>query len=143
MVDNQLVEDVVQAVLEQGELTKSQIMETWGVSAEDYAELQKGVLKKNSSIEKGPPRAGGVAIKKRKGKFTDEEEGEDLLLRTEWEKQAVTRLSEVLPHSDLEDLLGSLLQTVRQVRKEQTGIDRRGTKRELATALVLQHGIDL
>jgi superfamily II DNA or RNA helicase len=46
-------------------------------------------------------------------------------------------------HSDLEDLLGSLLQTVRQVRKSETGADRRGTKTELATALVLQHGIDL
>src|SRR5262249_24439792 len=40
-------------------------------------------------------------------------------------------------------LLGDLLQTVRQVRKEQTGTDRRGTKRELAAALVLQHGVDL
>ena len=143
MIDKQLVEDVMGVLLEQGELTKSQILETWEVSEDDYKELQKCILRKDQSIEKGPQRVGGFVVRKRKGRFPDDDAGEDFLLRTEWERQAVMRLSEVLQHSELEDMLGSLLQTVRQVRKEQTGIDRRGTKSELATALVLQHGIDL
>ena len=46
-------------------------------------------------------------------------------------------------HSGLEKLLGRLVYTVRTSRAAVTGEDRRGTKQELATALVLQHGIDL
>src|SRR5436309_5805643 len=143
MIDEINVEEVVRAVLEQGEITKSQILETWGLAEENYRELQKQVLAANDSIEKGPQRAGGFVVRKRKGRLPDEASGDNLLLRTEWEEQAVQRLEQLLQHTELEDLLGSLLQTVRQVRREETGIDRRGTKVELATALVLQHGIDL
>ena len=46
-------------------------------------------------------------------------------------------------HAELKKLLGNVVYTVRQSRLAMTGEDRRGSKQELATALVLQHGIDL
>ena len=113
MVDEKIVEEVVLALLEQGELTKSQILETWGLAEEDYKELQKNVLKKNDSIEKGSQKVGGFVVRKRKSRLPDEASSDRFLLRTEWEKQAVQRLDELLQHAELEELLGSLLQTVR------------------------------
>ncbi len=143
MIDSLTVAEVVSAILEQGEITKDQILETWGIAEEDYKELQKQVLKGNQSIEKGSRHSGGFVVKKRKGRLPEESTTEVLLLRTDWEKTAVARLAELLQHGKLEDLLGTLLQTVRQVRLAETGVDRRGQKSELATALVLQRGIDL
>ena len=77
------------------------------------------------------------------GKCPAETSGTTLLLRTSWEEEAVARLSELLSHGKLEDLLGPLLQPLRRARQVKTGTDRRGTRRELAAALVLQHGVDL
>ncbi len=143
MIAQEVIEAVSQAVLEQGSLTKAQIEETWDIDEESYKELQRRVLATDTSIEKGPQRVGGFTTKKRGGKFPAEGEGDSLLLRSEWEKKTVARMSELLKHSELENMLGTLLQTLRRVRIEETGMDRRGTKLELATALVLQHGIDL
>ena len=69
MVDEKIVEEVVLALLEQGELTKSQILETWGLGEENYKELQKYILKKNDSIEKGSQKIGGFVVCKRKRRF--------------------------------------------------------------------------
>jgi DNA repair protein RadD len=142
-VDETIADEIVQRVLETGGLSKSEIMATWEVAEQDYKDLQKLVMSKNGSIKKGPQKVGGFISAKRKGKFPDEGVGDELLLRTEWEKERVDRLVTLLEHAHLETLLGSLHTTVRQVRKQLTGVDRRGTKREFATALVIQHGIDL
>jgi DNA repair protein RadD len=142
-ITDQIVKEVVETVLEQGGLIKAQVMETWAIAEEDYKELQKRVLAKDNTIEKGPKKAGGFEVRKRKGKLPDESESDTFLLRTDSERKTVQRLSELLQHNELEDLLGHLLQTVRRARKEQTGRDRRGTKAELATALVIMYSIDL
>ena len=55
----------------------------------------------------------------------------------------VKRLTDWFQHKELEELLGDLAYTVRQSRVARGEQDRRGTKTELATALVVQHGIDL
>jgi hypothetical protein len=99
----------------QGKLTKDQILESWGIADADYRELQKAVLAADKSIEKGPKHSGGFEVKKRKGKFPEDGAADTLLLRNEWEKGTVARLAELLQHGHLEDLLGTLLQTVRQV----------------------------
>jgi superfamily II DNA or RNA helicase len=143
MIDSQTVNEVVSTVREQGEVTKNQILETWDTAEEDYAELQKQVLQSDPSIAKGPKGIGGFVLEKPTGRPPTESTSEALLLRTDLEKSAVERLTKLLTHSKLEDLLGTLLQTVRQVRLVNTGVDRRGTKSELATALVLKHGVDL
>src|SRR5690606_3302212 len=65
------------------------------------------------------------------------------VFRAEHERVASARLVELLSHADLEELLGDLVYTIRRARTRQTGHDRRGSKAELAAALLTQHGIDL
>jgi superfamily II DNA or RNA helicase len=142
-ITERIVDDIVQRVLEQGYIAKSQVMAAWDVPEEAYRELKKLVMSKNRSIKPGPKKIGGFVVRRRGGRLPDEAAGEELLLRTQWERQTVDRLESLLEHSQLESLLGTLVQTVRQVRKQKTGADRRGTKRELATALVIRHGEDL
>ncbi len=60
-----------------------------------------------------------------------------------WERAALLRLMTLLPHSVLETLLGSLTYTVRKLREMETGHDVRGTKTDLANALIIAHGRDL
>lgn len=56
---------------------------------------------------------------------------------------AARRLAELLTYPGLEELLGPLVYTIRRARARLTGEDRRGSKLELAAALLTQHDIDL
>src|SRR5689334_11137459 len=60
-----------------------------------------------------------------------------------WERAAVNRLTSLLPHQTLESLLGPLTYTVRKLREMETGADVRGTKTDLANALIIAYGRDL
>src|SRR5438093_1267798 len=60
-----------------------------------------------------------------------------------WERAAVQRLAGLLPHETLEGLLGQLTYTVRKLREMETGQDVRGTKTDLANALIIAYGRDL
>ncbi len=134
--------EIARSVLDTGGLSKEEILEAWGLGEEEYRELQR-VLARNPEIEPGPPGKGGFEARRRRGRLPDEETARPILLRADWEARTVERLAELLQHAELEELLGSLLYTLRQARREFEGVDRRGTKRELATALALQHGVDL
>ncbi|HXU29835.1 MAG TPA: DEAD/DEAH box helicase [Thermoanaerobaculia bacterium] len=134
--------EIEQAILDQGSLSKAEIVETWGLDEGGYRELQ-AFLARHSEIEPGAPGTGGFAARQKRGRLPEESEAPAGLLREGWEVQAVERLAALLHHATIEKLLDDLLYTIRQVRKEMEGSDRRGTKRELATALVLRHGIDL
>jgi DNA repair protein RadD len=138
-----IVDGVIQAVLDQGILTKAQIQETWGIGEEDYKELRNRVLARQPAIRKGPPGVGGLKVGKHPGKHRVEVGGNPLLVRTDWEQGAVARLSELLSRGVLEDLLGPLLQSLRHARLAESGSARRSTKQELAAALLLNHGVDL
>jgi DNA repair protein RadD len=140
---DEIAEELVTAVLARGELSKLEVMETWSVDDSGYRAIQKLVANRSELIEPGPPRIGGFRAAIRKGKLPNESESEDLVQSASWEVTAVERMSELLEHKELEQLLGTLVSPLRQLRKEKTGTDRRGTKRELATALVLRHGVDL
>lgn len=135
-------QEIARSVLDRGALTKAEVLEAWGLREEEYLQIQRQ-LADHPEIEPGPQGTGGFQARRRRGRLPGEEAGAPVLLRTDWEARAVDRLAELLQHAELEELLGPLLYTLRQVRKEAEGIDRRGTKRELATALVLQHGTDL
>lgn len=139
------ITQIVEYVLDNGEITKEEVCTAFGVSEVAYSDVKRAVLK-NPLIEAGPRHTGGFIVKKRAGKTPDEpgeEAGEGLALTAKWETQSVARLCELLQHRELEEVLGPIVQTVRQARTHATGEDRRGRKRELATALVIQHGIDL
>jgi DNA repair protein RadD len=113
------------------------------VAEEDYGDVQRAVLKRDEYLEKGPPRTGGFVVRSRKGTLPPEDESDDFCWKNEWEKKTVDRLADLLTHAGLDELLGALRETVRQSRREEKGVDRRGTKTELATALLLSHGVDL
>jgi len=141
-MDTSLANQIVHSVLDRGSLTKDEVVQAWGLGEAEYRDLQQ-LLARDPEVVPGPPGTGGFEARRRRGHLPDEAAGEPVLLRTDWEARAVDRLVELLQHAELEELLGNLLHTIRQVRKEAEGVDRRGTKRELATALVIQHGPDL
>ncbi len=138
----EIAAEIELAVLEQGALTKAEIFEAWDVDEDVYRQLQESFAR-NSEIEPGPPGKGGFKARLRRSRIPEEVEAEPIWVREGWEDLAVERLVALLNHATLEKLLEDLLYTIRQVRKEIEGADRRGTKRELATALVLRHGVDL
>jgi len=142
MLDQTIVREVLELILERGRLTKGEIIEIHSLTEDDYVTLQKRVLGANSGIGKGPKRTGGFVLWDRRKRTAKEASNERLLLRTKWEEASVERLGELLTASQLNILLGDLRFAVRNLRKRETGIDS-STKVGLATALVIQHGIDL
>ena len=62
---------------------------------------------------------------------------------TSWQQRTIDRLSDLLDYESLESLLGPLVSMIRRLRKERDGEDRRGTKRELAEAVLLRFDRDL
>jgi superfamily II DNA or RNA helicase len=140
MIDTQLAGEIEAAVIEQGSLIKEEIVLGWELSEDQYAEVKR-VLTGRGRVEAGPPRIGGFRAKEQRGRLP--EEREDSVLREGWEEAVVQRLTDWFQHKDLEELLGDLAYTVRQSRIARGEEDRRGRKTELATALVVQHGIDI
>lgn len=140
-LDPETIREVETAVQDRGELSKDEIVATWGLDDEAYAAL-KATLLSRRRVDVGPSRVGGFTAKRSRVPSPPDDRP-DSLLREDWESAVVARLGELLSHPKLEELLGPLVHTVRQSRVARGEPDRRGTKAELATALVIQHGIDL
>ena len=141
MTKEEIAKEIAEKVLDSGELTKNDILAVYKVAEGDYPEIKKLVLK-DPLVRPGPKHAGGFVIRSRRGKL---EEGNNVgpTFLTDWENKTRDRLCELLQHKELEEVLGPIVQTVRQARNLATGEDRRGDKTELAAALVINHGIDL
>ncbi len=138
-----LRQDVISVILSRGELSKSEIVGMWGLSDEEY-EAVKANLADEKLLEPGPRGKGGFRARfRRRAAAANESDERTQVFENAWENDAVDRLRELLSHKELEGLLGDLVYTVRRARIQMTGEDRRGTKTELATALVIQHQIDL
>ncbi len=137
-----IIDDVVALVRDRGALSKEEALAAWPMSDEVYGLLREKVLAR-PGISSGPRGPGGFVATAGRGKAPAEEASDEVVLRAGWERTAVDRPVGLLQHGQMETLLGTLLHTIRQVRRHRTGEDRRGTKRELATALVVQHGLDL
>jgi DNA repair protein RadD len=136
------VTQIVEYVLDNGEITKEDVCSAFDISELEYADVRREVLQ-NSLIEAGPKNSGGFVVRKRSGRTPSEDTENGLTFSAAWENLTVSRLCELLQHKELEEVLGPIVQTVRQARTHATGKDRRGSKPELASALVIQHGIDL
>lgn len=137
--------EILSVLRSRGVLTKEEVMTTWGLSVDQYAELKK-FLAAQDDVEPGSKGTGGFVMKPPGRRPVEPEPNvppPTSHAGGPWEAAAVRRLYEIFQHRELEDLLGALVYTVRQSRKLQTGEDRRGTKLELAKALLLKHGIDL
>jgi superfamily II DNA or RNA helicase len=138
----QLDAEVLEALENRGQLGRPELAEAWGLEDGEVLELiERLALDRN--VERVPGRGSGLRWRSRRGRLPDDTESDELLLASDWEREVVELLVARLAHQELERLLPDLLQTLRHLRKQQTGQDRRGTKRELATALVLRHGLDL
>ncbi len=137
-----VADEVAVAVRELGSLSKRDIVEGWGIAEADYPGLRY-LLARARGIALGPRRRGGFVARPATGAPPAESEGDELLMAQGWEPASVERLVELLQHRQLEELLGDLGPMLRQVRRQLTGSDRRGTKHELAAALVIQNGVDL
>lgn len=142
MIEQEVVEQIVEAVLARGALSKEEVLSGWGVPPSQYHELQDEVLR-DRRIVKGKRRVGGFRRRTDREIVADDEPPVELAHVGNWEATAAERLATLLTHRRLESLLGSLAWTLRQVRLQESGRDRRGTSLELAEALILQHGEDL
>lgn len=140
-LDPSTVREIEGAILERGHLTRQEIFETWGFDAEVCAAL-RATLVSRGTVRLGR-HPGGSLVARTPRRPAVLEEPERPILREAWEEGVVARLCELFSHQELEALLGDLAHTVRQSRIARGEADRRGTKPELATALVVQHGIDL
>lgn len=140
---NPRFQEILETLRARGLLEKDEILSTWTLTQDDYAALRKD-FSKISDVEPGPRKIGGFQVKEKRGHLPRSEEYPANPIPGEgWEQAAIARLCELLQHQELEELLGDLRRTVRLSRKQQTGVDRRGTKEELAHALLLKHGVDL
>jgi len=139
-LDAATIREIEHAILDRGHLTKPEILETWEFDAEVYAALEATLVSRGKVVP-GRRRSGLVA-KPRRSPAAPEERDRPML-REAWEEEVVARLCALFQHEEMEALLGDLAYTVRQSRIARGEADRRGTKVELATALVVQHGIDL
>ncbi len=136
-------QDIINVILSRGELSKDDIQLMWSLNDEAYAQL-KGDLADEKLIEPGPRGSGGFCAKfRRRPAPVDESTPSAPVLSNEWEQATASRLETLLSHAELESLLGELVYTIRRARMQATGADRRGTKAELAAALITQHGMDL
>jgi superfamily II DNA or RNA helicase len=137
------IHDIITLILDRGRLTKNDIRLMWSLSEEEYA-LLKSHLEDEKVIEPGSRGAGGFVAKfaKRPNQKPDAEIVAPSF-KSEHERKAAERLAELLSHPELEELLGDLVYTIRRARLRLTGEDRRGSKSELAAALLTKHGIDL
>jgi superfamily II DNA or RNA helicase len=138
------ITDIIQLILDRGRLTKDEIRMLWDLTEVQYAEL-KDQLEDHKLIEPGPRGAGGFTARfNRRPKSESTTAPAESPFSSAHENAALARLVALLTHQDLEDLLGAdLVYTIRRARLRLTDEDRRGSKLELAAALLTKHGIDL
>lgn len=136
--------EILQAILDQGQLSKLEIMEGWGLGEEQYSDLQIYVGESRKPIIRGPRGTGGFVVQQPANRNRDDAvEADSLLATAPWETSAIDRLLVLLTKPQLEELVRPLVQAVRRAREQETGVDRHATKTELAAALMLRHGQDL
>ena len=138
-----LAAQVLQLLEETGELSKAEIESRFACTEDEYDQLKRD-LRGVSGVEPGEKKTGGFRMRgpRRSGNDSDVIGGPVQL--STWERNAVERLEALLTYGDLEELLGRRMEwTLRVLRKQLTGEDRRSTKGELAAALVVKHGTEL
>lgn len=136
------VTEIIKVILDRGHLTKDDIRLLWDLSEDEYAQLKER-LADEKLIEPGARGAGGFLARFNKNPDRAAREEPKVDFKNAFEREAAERLVALLSHKDFEDLLGDLVYTIRRARQKLTNEDRRGTKLELAAALLTQHGIDL
>ena len=86
-----IVEEIVQSVIDQGQLSRDQICETWGLSPDDYKALQEQLLRRKD-IGSGGRGTGGFVVVQPRVREHEEPTIQSSALRTEWERWSVVKL---------------------------------------------------
>jgi len=139
---DELAKEILEKVKDRGKVTKEEVEKTWGITDEEYGQLRKqfgGI----QGIAPGPKGVGGWIRNKHRGQIGLDGDRRASSPVGPWEDETVRRLCELLQHQELEHFLGDLLYSMRRAREIESGADRRGTKTELAHALIVKHGRDL
>src|SRR4030067_3636487 len=121
---------------------KNEILLTYGISEEHYSALKDEVLSRFRDLEAGPHKMGGFQLKARRYKETTEDEGFNAGPQIAWEVETVKILSQRVQYNHQDEMLGPLKGALRAYRQEIYGEDRRGSKEELAHALMAALGQD-
>lgn len=151
-LDPELLDELEEALRDRGALLADEMALGWSLS-EEQCELALRELARRPGVRR-KPGLGRDRLVLEIDRIDREEDGAEAErgagggapedeLPAAWQRRSVDRLVELLRYREIEELLGGLLFTLRRARRAETGEDRRGTKRELATALVLRHGVDL
>src|SRR6476661_6617 len=113
--------EILDVLRARGALSKEEIVQTWGLSEQEYADLKRD-FSAIANVEPGPRKVGGFRAKSRRSVIPTEAAEEPIPIPgAAWETIAVARLCELFQHKELEDLLGDLVYTVRLARKTATG----------------------
>lgn len=138
----EVMEDIEHLVKERGRLTKDEIFALYELREEDFAEIRREIISRKK-VKSGPQKIGGFIAHEKRASEEVTGGAAKQIHRAEWETTVISRLVELLSLQTLAELLGHLRHALRQVRHAREGHDRPLRKEEMATALVLQHGIDL
>ena len=131
--------DIINVILGRGYLSKDEIKSMWNLDEDGYANL-KDDLDTEALIEPGPRGSGGFTAKfNKRPKASADGETDTRILASAWEQAAADRISELLSHAELEELLGDLVYTIRQFAFRLTQVDRRGTKSDCCTLHAARH----
>jgi superfamily II DNA or RNA helicase len=134
---------VYELLEERGQIDKDEIDTLFSPTSAEYLNLKRTLLER-LRVALGPKRVGGFVLNKLRRAQPEDDGITGPVMLTEWERQAVERLGALLTYDDLEELLGHrLVWTLRVLRKQMSGEDRRSRKEELAAALVVKHGTEL
>ena len=99
-----LFEDILETLRVRGSLVKDDILSTWSLSEDEYAELRTNFLK-ILDVESGPKKVGGFRIKAKRDRLPTSNEYPARPVPAEgWEQNAIDRLCELLQHKELEKL---------------------------------------
>lgn len=142
----EIFEEIKEYLYNNGSLTFAQIVDWWPSVEQQFAELKKWLLQQHG-IKAGRPHTGGFILDSPLEKGAPPHHVQHapahMACIGRWEQRAVDRLTELLSYEELEGFLGDQLRRTLRLLRRRAGEDRRGTKVELAHALVIQGGVDL
>ena len=137
------IHDITNVILDRGYLSKNDVLELWSLDEDQYSDLRRR-YEAHRLVEPGQGKQGGFVARygKRPARGVEAETSAPAF-KTEYERIAADRLVELLNYQELEGLLGRLVYVIRRARQLKTKVDRRGTKQELAAAVLTKYGVDL
>jgi len=122
MYDQEVANDIIQAVMAQGELARRDALQFYGLEVEeldrikqlvvshDQIQLDRSTFRLRPTTDVAPKDAASTCVS----------------FEQIWKNTGAYRLRELLRHDELEQLVGHLAYTIRQSRALRTGISRRG-----------------